>query len=269
MSEEYVFKAKHVHTDENSRQYLVMLDPQEVEEFYLNIQRKFWSVRDNAKGDDLKLIVQQQDADYLYGTKQTLSDLIQKFIKRVRYENRTSISVLELGCANGPTLRHLAKVAGDLDVEFTGLELTPCLIEDMKIKFPKARGYVGGTEELIEMTEQELGREKFDIFLASGVLCQMPPDKVREALKFASQFCHSVMIWEYLINIEGELSMEYPVVFKHTELTRHLLFAHPYQLLLQEAGFEIENIKYYGGEFGQEKVKKYQGSLVANNMRKL
>jgi len=269
MSEEYVFKAKHVYTDDNCRQYSVMLDPQEVEEFYLNIQRKFWSARDNAKGDDLKLIVHQQDADYLYGTKQTLSDLLQKFIKKKRSEKRTNISILELGCANGPTLRHLAKVAGDLNVEFTGLELTPCLIEDMKIKFPNARGYVGGTEELILMTEQELGHEKFDIFLASGVLCQMPPDKVLEALRFAGQYCRSVMIWEYMINIEGELSIEYPVIFKHTELTRHLLFAHPYKHLLQEAGFDIENIKYYGGAYGQEKVEKYQGSLVASNRKQL
>ncbi len=180
----------------------------------------------------------------------------------MRSEWRPKISILELGCSNGITLRHLAKTAGDLDVQYVALELTACLIEDLKKNLPDAQVFFGGAEELISMSEAELGSKSFDVFIVSGVLSQISPDIVLKVLDHVSLYCDAVLMFDYLMNLDGELSSEHPVIFKHIPDATHFLFAHPYRALLRDAGFNIEDIQHYHGE-KHHSIVPGEGALVA------
>jgi len=236
-----------VFVDQENRSYFEVQDHEKVETHYLNAQRVFWSER-RGNAETEKMIIDQQEPDYLYGTKSTLSDFLQAAVKQARKTDPAEISILELGCANAPTLRHLNKVAPKLNVDFTGLELTECLVEDANTRYPHARISVGGAEEMIEMSENELGRTKFDMFLAAGVLCQMPPNVVRDVLKYVNKYCDTILVWDYLYNLDGELSKNNPVIFKHYEAANHILFVNPYRDLLHDAGFEIDDVKHFYGD---------------------
>ena len=138
------------------------------------------------------------------------------------------------------------------------------IIDDFKKNFPDARAYVGGAEELLSMTEAELGSKSFDAFIVSGVLSQMPPDVVFQVLHYVSRCCDTVIMWDYLINLNGELNSEYPIMFKHFAEAPHFLFAHPYTSLLRDAGFSIERILYHHGKRQETDVPK-EGALFAKN----
>ena len=236
-----------VFVDQENRPYFEVQDHEQVEVHYLNAQRVFWSERRGSPETE-KLIIEQQEPDYFYGTKSTLSDFLQGVVRQARKTDQAEISILELGCANAPTLRHLNKVAPKLNVDFTGLELTECLVSDANVRYPHARITVGGAEEMIGMTGHDLGRDRFDVFLAVGVLCQMPPNVVRDVLNYVSQYCDTILVWDYLLNLDGELSTDNPVIFKHYETANHILFVNPYRKLLHEAGFEIEKIRHFYGD---------------------
>ena len=266
MQTEFFFKGKVVHTDEQERIYVALYDPEQVEEFYIDHQKKFWSDRNEAPEDLFPVIIEQQEVDYLSGKKLTLAKLFQSHIVLMKSENKSKISVLELGCANGPTLRHLKKVAPDIEVQFTGFELTPFLVDDLIKRYPGAKAYVGGAEEMIDMAPAELGAEVFDIFLASLVLSQIPPYRILDVFKHVSKNCDQIMIFDFLINIDGVLSSEYPVLFKHIPDSPHFVFAHPYRELLREAGFEIEQIRYSNDNNDVVDTVSEFGAILARNL---
>ena len=263
MSIKVTLNAKSVFTDQDNRTYYALTDPKQVEDLYINVQRKFWSTRNNTK--DYDEIIEQQSEDYMSSRALAMSHLIQERVEKIRSEGLSKISILELGCANGITLRHLSKTADNLDVHYVGLELTPFLIDDLKKNFPDAHAYVGGAEELLSMTEAELGSKSFDVFIVSFVLSQIPPVVVSKVLDHVSRYCDTVIIRDYLINLNGELNSEHPVMFKHFPEARHFAFAHPYRSLLHNAGFYIERIIYYHGK-RQGPAAPKEGALCAKNM---
>ena len=87
------------------------------------------------------------------------------------------------------------------------------------------------------MSADDFGTDRFDLFLAAGVMCQMPPTLSAAVLKHVGKFCDEVLMWEYLLNVDGRLSADDAVVFSLSSEHRHLLFLNPYRQQLAEAGY--------------------------------
>jgi len=226
--------------DRAGRLLLGVPDRADVDTIYTDIQSHFWRTRNTAKlrPRDRELILGQHAADYRGGTKQPLADYLQAYVEEARSAGTPELSILELGCANGLTLRHLKLIDPEMPVRFFGMEMTAFLADELLAQFPSATAVAGGADEFLTMSEDDFGAGRFDVFLVSGVLCQMPPDLAGRVLKHAARFCDQVLMWDYLANFDGELSADEPIIFLLSPETPHLLFVNPYARLLAEAGFD-------------------------------
>ena len=237
--------------DPNGRQLFGVPDPSDVELIHHNFQVPFW--RDVRSRDRMDPRMQQsailaQERDYGRGAKKGLGDRLNAFANSAAQSGKPELSVLELGCADGATLRHLKKYAPDVSVDFFGLEMTDFLVDHLLFKNKDVRAIVGGADEFLKMGGPEFGADEFDIFIASGVLCQIPPGLARDVIRHAASFCDHVYMWDYLFNLNGDVSETDCVIFKLTETHEHILYLNPYERFLREAGFTNIDIVLSDGQ---------------------
>jgi hypothetical protein len=216
-------------------------DDEDTRRVYEGLQLNFWRdkrTKQKMPLDNQALIISEQAEDYNEPKKQVLGAQLEKLASASEAAGKPEFSILELGCANGPTLRHLNKSHPGLNVRFHGFELTDFLADDLCRQFPDASAAASGADELMKLGPDDFGVERFDLFLASGVLCQMPPYLVSALLKHIGGFCDKVLIWDYLLNFDGRLSSEDAVFFGLVKHAPHILFLNPYNQQFADAGFE-------------------------------
>jgi len=222
------------------RPLLALPFSEDVRAVYQDLQITFWRdvrSRTNASPQLRAIILRQQQIDYSQGTKESLASYLGDCVAEAKAKGIDEISILELGCANGPTIRHMRNFFPEIKVRFFGIELTDFLVDNLLVRHPEARAIPGGVDEFLAMSAEDFGVQSFDLFLASGVLCQVPPDAAAKTLAHASRFCDQVLMWDYLLNMGGQISDSDPIIFKLAEDSQHILFLNPYEKMLRDAGF--------------------------------
>jgi SAM-dependent methyltransferase len=226
--------------DSTGRSLIGIPEKNDVDAIYRQLQIRFWRdvrSRENASTQLRALILKQQQDDYSKGTKRSLASFIAKSLERSAIAGAKTTSVLELGCANGATIRHFNRHHPETELRFFGIELTDFLVDNLLARHPEAMAVVGGGDEFLDMGAEDFGTDSFDLFVAAGVLCQIPPDVAANILKHAAAFCDEVLLWEYLENFDGSVSDTDSVIFKLEQDSQHILFLNPYRNMLEQAGF--------------------------------
>lgn len=241
LSPDLSVNAYHIGQDFAGRNLFAVPDEDEVQRIYTECQIRFWRdrrSRDYLVTSQVHQIIAQQAMDYMDGTKKAMGEQLVALIDEAMAAGKTEFSILELGCANGPTLRHLRKTRPDVPIRFYGMELTDILVDDLCASFPSATAVTGGADELMTMGVEDFEGGHFDLFLAVGVLCQMPPQVVGALLRHVAGLCDSVLIWDYLLNSDGRASPDDAVFFSLSDTIPHLLFVNPFNQQFTDAGFE-------------------------------
>ena len=252
--------------DETGRQLFGIPDPQDVQAVYERRELKFWRdvrSRENAPPQLRSRILQQQQEDYSTGSKVGMAAYLEQLGVEAIQQDR-QLSILELGCANGITIRHFRKFCPELNLNFFGIELTDFLVDNLLTRYPDARAIAGGAEEFLSMDAADFGAESFDVFLVSGVLCQIPSELAAHVLTHAAKFCDKVVLWDYLLNFDGKVSANDEVIFKLEKESQHILFLNQYENMLKNAGYSDIDINYT--DAGNSVGGPLEGAVIASKM---
>ena len=229
--------------DESGQVYYIVHNDENVEALY---QRdcSWWRGRTNGRGPKvIQQVIDQQTPDYDSDPKRELGAALNAIVQnKLRKTGKNRLSLLEIGCANGPTVRHLNKHFPDLKLSFYGFELTGVLVKDFRRWFPQHSVIQGGVEEMLTKDISTFPHSPYDLFVASGTLCMVKPDLVPEVLLKASLLTDRFVFWDYLENRAGRISKDRPVMFQLKGPT-HMLYANPFEPLLKKIGFKVEHLE--------------------------
>tara|TARA_R110001592_G_scaffold105374_2_gene296178 strand:- start:410 stop:1201 length:792 start_codon:yes stop_codon:yes gene_type:complete len=225
--------------DSYGREYFEIPDPSETQRLYEST-KEFW-VKRGLRSDEklpqeaIDQVLSQQAPHYATPPCAPLAHLLKSVAQDARGSGG-SISVVELGCANGILARHFDKFFPDLDLTFFGMEALSALVDDACKKYPNHSFMTGTAENFLDLGSDKLGGLRFDVFLASGVLCMLPPELAREVLRKATEIAEVIICRDYLQNKSGELSRDKAVYFELSEEHPHIIFANPYEIFIREIG---------------------------------
>lgn len=159
-----------------------------------------------------------------------------------RTEAGETLSILELGCANGSTLHFLKHVAGLDGIRYVGIEPWILFIEDFQRHFPEMTIIEGDVDDLIEKDLSDLGGERFDLFIASKVFCMIEPERVRRAILKLADLCDTILLHDNLLNLTGNISSTEAVMFPYLPENVQFYFANPFMVFFEEAGFKVTTL---------------------------
>lgn len=230
--------------DDGGQAYYIVNNDDDVEALYEH-ERDWWRNRTGKTPEFTQIIIDQQTPDYdASPPKRELGAALNAIVHdRINETGKNLLSILEIGCANGVTIRHLKKRFPDLELSYYGFEMTGILVDDFQRNFSRYDITQGGAEEFIENDDSMFPHSPYDLFLASGCLCMVKPNLVPEVLQKASRLTDRFIIWDYLENRNGQISKDRPVIFR-LEDGRHSLYAHPFEKLLETIGFEIDVLEF-------------------------
>ena len=239
------------------RIYMELSNPMQATQLYEQ-QKAFWVTRN--QGDDGTIsaemeaeIIADQLSEYSGPGFETTKPILYRAVRLTQERGQTELSIVEIGAANGGTVRHFEKFHPEYALGFYGMEALPLLAEDGAKKYPQHRFQAGTAEDFVELTAEDLGRERFDMFLASGVLCMLLPELAFMVLRKASEISDMIVCRDYLANKGGEISRKRPVMFELVPGHTHYLFANPYELLLRSLGFS--RIEYIFEESADPRIR--------------
>lgn len=210
-------------------------DADDVDTIYLN-RLEFWTDRHGAMAaaEVRDLAIAGQGENYNHGMKRPLGATLEELYRATQPEG--FLSILELGGADGITLRHLQTIFPDFRVRYTGIEPCAVFVDNLKKHFPRANAMVGDAEKFIAMPDEEFPDRPYRAFVASLSLCMIKPVVVRKILARVAQLCDEALIIDYLGNVNGEISPTQPVMFQFGE-HRRIVFAHAFKDHALAAGF--------------------------------
>ncbi|MEK9671732.1 MAG: hypothetical protein VW268_04420 [Rhodospirillaceae bacterium] len=254
--------------DGYGRTYMELANPAQAQEVYEH-QRAYWQTRnlpnDGVFPEDYKAqVISQQTQDYSQPSHATLRVLLDSLVDEKTRAGGSDMSIIEIGVANGPTLRHFKKFYPDVNLSFVGFEALSFLAEDAQTNYPEQKINIGTVETFLESTTADLGRDRFDVFLTSLVLCMTIPDVVYPVFRRASEMSDVILCRDYLVNKGGEISKDRPVLFKMAEGHDHFVFANPFELMLRSLGFS--RIEYIFDEIAYSQIRG-MGTLLARGTR--
>lgn len=230
-------------TDEGGQVYYVVRD--DVVDALYERDRDWWRNRTRDQTPEVvRRIIDQQARDYDSNPKRELGAALNAIVRDRTGKTRTNkLSVLEIGCVNGMTVRHLNKHFPDIALSFSGFEVNGDLVGDFRRHFPQHDVIQGGVEEFLEKDVSAFPHWPYDLFLAVGTLCMVKPNMVLEVLRKASQLTDRIVFWDYLENRGGQISKDRPVMF-HLPNGPHVLYAHPFERFLKTIGFGIDVLEF-------------------------
>lgn len=251
-------------TDEHGRRYMELIDSNDIAYIYTR-EKKMWTTRGLSAGKQypdhfVQRVVESQLPDYSKPGFTTICPLLDKVVEAKRQNNDNNISIVEIGAANGPTVRHFEKFYPDVNLRFFGMEALGFLADDAAAKHPSHQFTQGTAEDFVELTSTDLGHDHFDLFLASGTLCMLLPNLARAVLSKAGEIADAIVCREYLANKSGEISQDRPVMFELAPNHEHVLFANPYDVMLHDLGFS--SIEYVYEDLDEIAVRG-TGSFLA------
>jgi len=230
--------------NDRGQTYYVVQDD-DGEDILYSMNRDWWSDRLRGQSaETVRVAIGQQTRNYDSGPKRELGVALNATVRdRLAKSGKNGLSVLEIGCANGPTIRHLTKHFPNLELTFYGIELNGVLVDDFRRHFPQYNVIQGGVEEFVENDVSTFPHAPYDLFLASGTLCMVKPNMMIEVLRKAARLTNRFVFWEYLENRNGQISKDRPVFFE-LEGAPHYLFAHAFETLLKKIGFKIDVLEF-------------------------
>lgn len=231
-------------TDDGGQVYYIVHNDDDVEALYEH-DRDWWRNRTHPTPEIAQKIIDQQTPDYdADSPKRGLGAALNAIVHdRINETGKNLLSLLEIGCANGVTIRHLKKHFPDLELSFYGFEMAGILVDDFRRNFSQHGITQGGAEGFIENDDSMFPHSPYDLFLASGTLCMVKPNLVPGIFQKASRLTDRFIFWDYLENRNGRISKDRPVIFQLEDVT-HTLFAHPFEMLLDAIGFEIDVLEF-------------------------
>jgi len=217
--------------------YSTIPDPAHVNLVYEDL-KSFWK-RTAAKGDlsIAKKIISQQATDYSH--KEALALQLERLV--AEKSNSTgepcTLSILELGCANGVLIRHFRQYFPHVSLKFVGFEVADMLVDDFRLRYPEHRIEFGDAEAFVNISDDKFEEAPFDIFLSAYTLSMIKPDLVSKVLKRAAGLANTILIWDNLANSRSQLCADHAVFLQPIGVP-HLIFSHMYENMLNEIGFD-------------------------------
>jgi SAM-dependent methyltransferase len=239
------------------RNYMELVNPNQAREIYEQ-QRHIWKTRNKDESEEfteefLQTLIAQQTPDYGEPSHAALKTFFDVLVAEKQPTADDPFSVVEIGAANGTTIRHFAKFFPDTPFDFFGMDALPELVADAQQNFPDHRVIAGTAEDFVAMDAADMGRDRFDVFMTSLVLCMMLPDLVYSVFKKAASMTDVILCRDYLTNKAGEISRNRPVLFEMMPDHPHLVFAAPFELMLRRLGFS--RIEYIFEELADPRIR--------------
>lgn len=209
--------------------------PADIDKIYHD-RLTFWRDRHGAMAhaEIREQAIAGQGKNYNHGMKKPLGAALEAMCRNASPDRIPSI--LELGGADGITLRHLRDKIPDFRARYVGIEPCSVFVDHFKAQFPDAHVIVGDAAKLIKMPIKWFSDAPYRAFVASLSLCMIKPEVVRKVLSRAARLCEELLLIDFLGNIKGEISASEPVMFLFGEHKR-IVFAHTFAEYILSAGF--------------------------------
>jgi hypothetical protein len=160
--------------------------PDDIDKIYQD-RLTFWRDRHGAMAhaEIREQAIAGQGKNYNHGMKKPLGAALEAMCRNASPDRIPSI--LELGGADGITLRHLRDKIPDFRARYVGIEPCSVFVDHFKAQFPDAHVIVGDAAKLIKMPIKRFSNAPYQAFVASLSLCMIKPEVVRKVLSRAAR----------------------------------------------------------------------------------
>lgn len=218
---------------------LTVVNAEQAARVYDNL-RNFWFTRyNNSITEEYTAQLLEAYRVGLYEDRMAPVRELVRFLFDNRREDRP-FSLIDLGCANGGLYNFVKHdVSGGERVSYVGLEPWPVFCQDFRLHFPEAMILNADAEAFVDADMGAFAELPVTAFVSLYTLSMMHPDTVRGVIRKAAAVSESLLIYDYCLNMHGDISATDIVVFKYLEETGQIYFAHNFGEYLRDASMVI------------------------------